>query len=76
MLDKLLFRLSSRKGELKVLNLKKDRFKFIGFGYGCYLLTMYLGSYQYFFPKLSGVMLINGWMGMPSSYSSMLENLL
>ena len=75
-MDKLLYRLSSAKGELKLISLKNDSFKFCGFGYGAYLLSSYLGAYHYYFPKLNGVLLINGFMEMPIKYKEMLDNLL
>ena len=46
---------------MKILNLKKDSFKFCGFGYGGYLLAFYLGSYHYYFQKITGVFLLNAF---------------
>ena len=51
-------------------------FKFCGLGYGSYLLSSYLGSYHYYFQKISAVFLLNPFMQMPESYEEMLKNLL
>lgn len=53
------------KNELKVIDLEKDRFKFIGFGYGAYLLAQYIGHSYHDYSQISGVMLINSYMKMP-----------
>ena len=75
-MDKLLYRLSTQKAQLKIINLKKDNFKFCGFGYGGYLLATYLGNYHQYFSKITGIFLLNSFMQMPSKYEEMLKNLL
>ena len=67
-LDQLLYRLSTSKNELKIINLKNDLFKFCGIGFGAYLLASYLGSYHYYFSHLQEIMIINGFMEMPRKY--------
>lgn len=46
--DKLFYRLSTEKEQLGFLNFKKDKFKFMGFGFGGYLLSNFL-AYNYDF---------------------------
>lgn len=46
-MDKLLYRLSENKDQLGYINYKKDKFKFIGFGYGGGLIAQYLGNCYY-----------------------------
>ena len=59
-LDKLMYRLSTEREQLGFVNFRKDRFKFIGVGYGGYLLSSSLAnSHQFYGKNLSGVMLIN-----------------
>ncbi len=43
-MDKLLYRLSTEKEQLGFVNFKKDKFKYIAFGYGGYLLSSYLAN--------------------------------
>ena len=64
-LDKIIYRLSSQNGELKIIDLEKDLFKFIGFGYGGYLLASYLGHSYHYFSNIAGIMLINSYMRIP-----------
>lgn len=69
-MDKLVYRLSGEKGELGVIDLEKDLFKFCGFGFGAYLLSSYLGSYSLTFGNnISSVMLVNPFMQYPKKYS-------
>lgn len=75
-MDKLIYRLSGARGELKFINLKKDSFKFCAFGYGSFLLSNYLGSYYYYFSNIKGIFLVNGFTKLPEKYLDMLRNLL
>ena len=58
-MEKLLYRLSNEKDQLKTINFEKDSFKFIGIGYGAYLIASYLGSYYQLFANINGILLIN-----------------
>ena len=56
--DKLIYRLSGEQGQLGVIG-KKDTFKFIGFGYGGYLMTSFLSGCPALHSLTTGVILIN-----------------
>ena len=45
-LDKIIFRLSTEKTEMKIIDLDKDVFRFYGIGVGGFLLQSFLGSYS------------------------------
>ena len=75
-IDKILFRLSGHKGQLKIIDLEQDLFKFFGFGYGGSLLSTYIGHSFHYFKNISGIMIINSYMRMPQKYRQNLENLL
>lgn len=74
--DKILYRLSGQKNELKIIDLEKDLFKFVGLGYGGYLLAQYIGHSYHYFNNISGIMIINSYMRMPDTYRQTLQNLL
>ena len=75
-LEKLLYRLSTEKEQLGFINFRKDKFKFIGFGYGGYLLSSYLANnYQFYGKNLSGVMLVNTYKNITETLKEKAEAL-
>ena len=69
-MDKLLYRISSEREQLGYINFRKDKFKFIGFGFGGYLLSSYIGSCgnEVYGNSLTGVLLVNTYKNVSDSW--------
>lgn len=70
-MDKLLYRISSEREQLGYINFRKDKFKFIGFGFGGYLLSSYIGNCGtevYGNNSLTGVLLVNTYKNVSDSW--------
>lgn len=70
-IDKLIYRLSSEPNQLGIIG-KTDSYKFIGFGYGGYLLASYISACPILHDSVKGVTLINTAYSMTQKYKSIL----
>lgn len=73
-MDKIIYRLSSETGQLSIIA-PNDKLKFIGFGYGGYLLSSFLAANPALNPITTGVLLINTAPYCTTKYKSIFTSL-
>jgi len=74
-IDKLIFRLSSYSGQLNIFS-SVDSYKFVGFGYGGYLISSYLSANPAMHKITNGTFLINCSANCTPKYKAIIESLI